>query len=60
MKVDFGIYCLGYSVGGRDYPFEIEIEESELEGKSEEERYEHIHKCVYQYVMDNFELCLDI
>ena len=23
MKIDFGVYCLGYSVGGRDYPFKF-------------------------------------
>ena len=38
MKIDFGVYCLGYSVRGRDYPFEIEIDDNELEGMSEEEK----------------------
>ena len=30
MKIDFWVYCSGYSVGGRDYPFEIEIDDNEL------------------------------
>ena len=31
MIVNFGVYALGYNLGGRDYPFEIEIEDIELE-----------------------------
>ena len=60
MKIDFGVYCLGYSVGGRDYPFEIEIDNNELEGMSSEERYEYIHEVCLQYIMSNFEIYLDL
>lgn len=59
MKIDFGVYCLGYSVGGRDYPFEIEIDDNELEGMGEEEKFEYIHKACYEYIMNDFEICLD-
>ena len=59
MKIDFGVYCLGYSVGGRDYPFEIEIDDNELEGMSEDEKLEYIHKYCYEYIMSDIEICLD-
>ena len=59
MIVDFGVYCLGYNVGGREYSFEIEIDESELEGLSEEDRYEYIHKVCHEYLMENLEICID-
>lgn len=60
MLVNFGVYCLGYSVGGADYPFDIEIDEMELEGMSEEERNDYIHKACFEYVMESLEVGIDI
>lgn len=59
MEINFGVYCLGYELGGRNYPFEIEIDESELEGMNENERYEYIHKACFEYVMENLEIGID-
>lgn len=60
MIVDFGVYALGYNLGGRDYPFELEIDDSELEGLSEEDKYEYIHKVCREYLLDSLEICLDL
>lgn len=60
MNVNFGVYCMGYSVGGRDYPFDIDIDESELEGMSEDEKFEYIHKICFEYVLENIEVGIDI
>lgn len=60
MEVNFGVFCLGYDVGGVNHPFEIEIDREELEGMSEEDRYEYIHKVCFEYVVENLEISIDI
>ena len=59
MIVNFGVYALGYNLGGRDYPFEIEIEDKELEGLTEDEKYEYIHKYCFEYLMDSLEIGIE-
>ena len=60
MKIDFGVYCLGYNVGGHDYPFEFEVDDNELEGMTNDEKYDYIYKVCWEYLIENLELCLDI
>lgn len=38
MKISFTVGCLGYSVGGYNNSFEIEIKDSEVEGMTDEEK----------------------
>ena len=44
MKIDFGVYCLGYNVGGHDYPFKFDVDDNELEGMTDDEKYDYIYK----------------
>lgn len=54
--VEFEVSCFGYSLGGYGNLFELEIEESELEGMTEDEKEEYIHKQCWEYVMENLEV----
>ena len=60
MKIDFGVYCLGYNVGGHDYPFKFDVDDNELEGMTNDEKYDYIYKVCWEYLIENLELCLDI
>ena len=60
MKIDFGVYCLGYNVGGHDYPFKFDVYDNELEGIKNNKKYDYIYKVCWEYLMENLELCLDI
>lgn len=55
MKISFTVGCLGYSVGGYNNSFEIEIKDSEVEGMTDEEKEEYIEKCIYDYILENLD-----
>lgn len=55
MKIEFTASCFGYLIGGHNNYFEIEIEEYDLEGKTEEEKQEYIEKCIYEYILENLD-----
>lgn len=58
-NIYFGVYCLGYSVGGYDYPFEFEIDEEELKDMTITEQEDYIFEQIYQYVKENIEISID-
>lgn len=60
MKIEFDVNCLGYSVGGYNNSFEIEIEEWETEGMLEEEKEKYIEKCIYDYILENLDYGYEI
>lgn len=60
MKINFGVCCLGFHVGGYNYPFEFDVDDSELEGMTNDEKYDYIYEVCWEYLQENLELCLDI
>ena len=60
MKIEFEVSCLGYSVGGHNNSFEIEIEEYEVKGMSETEKEKYIEKCIYDYILENLDYGYEI
>jgi hypothetical protein len=55
MLVNVNILVCGFEVNT-----EIEIEDSELEGMTEEEKDEYIHQEAYEYVKENLEVGCEI
>ena len=62
MKVNYWVKCLGYKIDGLSvkFPFEIEVEDKELEGMTEVEKYIHIHEICTEYVTESLEIDLDM
>ena len=60
MIINFEVDCFGYSVGGYNKSFEIEIEEYEIEGMSEKQRDIYISEQIENYIRDNIEFSFDI
>lgn len=50
MKINFTVSCMGYSVGGYDYQFEIDIDDRDVEGMTEEQKDEFISECINEYI----------
>ena len=60
MNIEFTVSCFGYSVGGHNKSFEIEIEEWEIEDMTEEEKEKYIEKCIYDYILENLDYGYEI
>lgn len=60
MKIEFSVSCMGYTVGGHNSLFEIEIEEWEIANMNEEEKEEYIDKCIYDYILSELEYGYEI
>lgn len=60
MKIEFTASCLGYYVGGYNKSFEIEIEDCELEGMTDDEKIEYIEKSIYEYILENLDYGYEI
>ena len=59
MKINFGVYCLGYNLGGENYPFEFEIDDETLENMTNEEKENYIYEVCHEYIMQELEICID-
>lgn len=55
MIVEFNVSCLGYSVAGYNHSFQIEIEEWELEGKTEGEKEVYIERAIHEHIIENID-----
>ena len=60
MIIKYEVDCFGYSVGGRSKTFEIEFEENEFEGMTEEQKHNYIHKAIEEDILNNLEFYYDI
>ena len=60
IDIEFGVGCLGYSVGGSSTTFDIEIEKSEIENMTASERYEYIYEQCREYVINNLSIDLEL
>lgn len=55
MLINVDVTVCGYGVNT-----EIEIEESEVEGMTEEEKDDYIHQQAYEYVKENLEVSCEV
>lgn len=60
IDVEFGVDCLGYSVGGSSTTFDIEIKKSEIENMTASERYEYIYEQCREYVINNLSIDIEL
>lgn len=61
MIVKFTVSCMGYSVGGYNHQFEINLDDKDVEGMTEEQKDEFISECINEYIEERlsfgYEIC---
>lgn len=60
MIVEFTVDCLGCTIGGHQNSFEIEIDDKEVEGMTEDEKIQYIDKVCWNYVNETIEIGFEI
>lgn len=60
MKIKFNVNCLGFSVGGYNHHFELEIDKEDIKEMSEIERQYYIEERIYEHILDNLDYGVEL
>lgn len=59
MLLKISVSCMGYSVGGYDNTFDLEIDDILLKDLSEDEKDDYIQNYVNEYILENLDIGVD-
>ena len=59
MLLKISVSCMGYSVGGYDNTFDLEIDDILLKDLSEDEKDDYIQNYANEYILENLDIGVD-
>lgn len=59
MLLKISVSCMGYSVGGHDNTFDLEIDDILLKDLSEDEKDDYIQNYASEYILGNLDIGID-